>query len=191
MSHLLHECISKNRYDEFIRLYKGHDVIWCSSSIIHSAAKCRNVAFTTFLLKQGFDPLIVNEWGNTPLHLAAKLDNVDVLDLLIKSGGMNDNVNNGSHTPLADAFAVSPACAQRLLDAGAKFKNVHNMFIFEWGVEMVQKQNNTKHAIVAFMAASKRTKRVHKDLVYTIVCRVWETRSNDIWLIQKDIKKRD
>ena len=186
----LHECISKNRYDEFISLYKGHDVIWCSSSLIHTAAKCRNVAFTAFLLKQGFDPLIVNEWGNTPLQLAVKVGNIDVLNLLIKSGGLHDNPNNAGCTPLGDALTCSQVCTQRLLDAGAKVKNVApNILVFEWAVEMIQKQNNTKHAIVAFMAASKRTKRVHKDLVYTIVCRVWETRSNDIW-IQRDIKKR-
>lgn len=50
-------------------------------------------------------------------------------------------------------------------------------------VHMLKKQNNTKHTIVSFIVACKRTKAVHKDLVNVVALMIWQTRREEEWEI--------
>lgn len=178
----LHQSIRENDYIYFITHYTpGKEEIWAGLGLLHSAAMFTNVAFANILVKDGFDPLSKNQWWSTPLHMAAQTGNLAVLNILIEAGGYNDNLNYHYKSPLAYAIASSSQCTERLLDLGSKMQNVHDCFIYDWVRVVVEKQNNTKRAIVAFMVACKRTKAVHKDLVRVVALMIWQTRREEEW----------
>ncbi len=62
------------------------------NTLLHLAAKRKNVKVVEFLLKQGADPLIKNNDGILPIHVAVEEDAIDVLQAFTDHDGKLLNV---------------------------------------------------------------------------------------------------
>ena len=131
------------------------------------------------LLKYGADVNKTDIFNQTILHYASRNITENYLRILLhyRSFYVVDCIDMDGITPLAKAIATkSYGCAHILLDAGAKISNVKNIYIPHGLISLVQKRNQIKRKIILFLALSKKTKAVHKDLLNPISKMVWELR---------------
>ena len=89
---------------------------------LHFAAQDGNVGEVKRLLKEGYQPNLFDELGNTPLHYAAMRGHLDVLHVLLAAGA-DVNAHDESvigNTPLGEvARTCSFEVTKILIDAGA------------------------------------------------------------------------
>jgi len=87
---------------------------------VADAAKARDVAAMTFLLKQAADVNAPQPDGTTALHWAARWDDLATVDRLVGAGATVDAANRYGVTPLfVAATNGNAAIIERLLQAGA------------------------------------------------------------------------
>jgi ankyrin repeat protein len=140
----------------------------------------RNIRVFKILLKYGADINNTDEYERTVLHYASH-DRIDLLRIVLRHWfGVVDCFSKKNYTPLAEAIlynSYNSVCL--LLDAGAKISNVKNIKIPYYITDLVQKRNQVKGRIVLFLALSKKTKAIHKDLLTTISKMIWELRDTE------------
>ena len=90
-----------------------------------NAAEDGNVCKVQQLLKEGVNPNVRNEAGETPLHRAAIYADADVMEILLKHGADPNAKDTRGYTPLDDLATCwdveNPYAAKLLLDYGADF----------------------------------------------------------------------
>jgi ankyrin repeat protein len=130
------------------------------------------------LIKYGADPNKTDDHGDTVLHYACVHDQVDFVCFILSYGCVVDSFNKNRYTPLRYVIFLHGYndCIVPLLDAGAKISNVKDTQIPDSITNFVQKRNQLKRRIVLFLALSKKTKAVHKDLLNPISKMVWKLR---------------
>jgi len=147
--------------------------------LIHSILFNRLSVFQ-LLIKYGADPNKTDIFEDTILHYASIHNLVDFLHVILRYGCVADSLNAKGYTPLRGAiFYHADDCIIPLLDAGAKISNVKDITIPDDLIILVQKRNQLKRKIVLFLALSKKTKAVHKDLLSTISKMIWELRDRE------------
>ena len=134
------------------------------------------------LLKYGADVNKTDRHGQTILHYVSIGQRTNYLCILLysRSFGDVDCIRYDGNTPLAEAIlSVSYDSARILLDAGAKIRKTTTVVIPDYITNFVQKRNQLKRRIVLFLALSKKTKAIHKDLLSTISKRIWQLRETE------------
>ena len=88
---------------------------------LHIAAQEGHVEVAYWLLMEGADCNVANQFGDSPLHHAARWGHLEVTRLLLKGGAPVDARNSLGWTPLLSAVAYSAPVevADALLEAGA------------------------------------------------------------------------
>jgi ankyrin repeat protein len=95
-------------------------------TILHIAAKNRDVPLMDFLIDRGLPIDVLDAYGNTPLHLAAYLNAHLSCSHLLDRGASLTSINNAGHTPLLKCAYTpigslhdSSQALEVLLNAGA------------------------------------------------------------------------
>ena len=100
---------------------------------LYNALHKRNEELALWLLDKGANPLSSDVNGNTMLHLASLQSMVSVVDVLLARGADVNALNAKGQSPLTanlivqerlSPISASPACALRLLEAGAQYEPV-------------------------------------------------------------------
>jgi ankyrin repeat protein len=148
--------------------------------LIHSVIFNRISVFKLFI-KYGADTNKTDNYDDTILHYICVYNRLDFLFFILSRGCViGDVFNKKGYTPLREAiFWNGYICIGPLLEAGAKISNVKDTEIPDFIIRLVQKRNRLKKKIVLFLALSKKTKAVHKDLLSTISKMVWELRNTE------------
>lgn len=134
--------------------------------------------------------------GAVPLNFAARVGDFRSLEFLLLAKAQVDVGDLRNDTPLCVAIQFSfPACAELLLDAGSKMRNVREgIEIPDWMTTIVTKRKNVTQSTFAFIAALRKRftveragmehmgNRVPRDLVTLLVTSVWRTRLNPRWM---------
>lgn len=135
------------------------------------------------LLKYGADVNKTDEYGQNVLHYSSRNNShINYLCILLhfRSFGDVDCFDAINDTPLAKAIlnkSYDQVCL--LLDAGAKIRKTTTVIIPNYVISLVKKRNQLKRIIILFLALSKKTKAVHKDLLSTISKMVWKLRNTE------------
>ena len=85
------------------------------------AAAYDKLQAVTYLLKQGADPSLQDDYGSTVLHHASESGNVAIMEEILSYGVDIESTNNSGETPLmlAQSYGKSEVVAY-LLSKGAK-----------------------------------------------------------------------
>jgi hypothetical protein len=118
-------------------------------------------------------------YGTTPICYVIRYNPGFLFYILKSSPSLVNSSCFNNTTPLDVAMGYDYNCVPILLDAGAKIRKAITVIIPDYVTVLVQKRNRLKRKIILFLALSKKTKAVHKDLLSTISKMVWELRDTE------------
>lgn len=141
------------------------------------------------LLKYGANPNKEDGCGATPMCYAIRYSPRFVPYILKASPSLVNCFCYKNTTPLDMASSYNYKCVPVLLDAGARLRKMTSptITIPDYVKKLVQKRNQLKRRIILFLALSKKTKAVHKDLLNPISKMMWELRDTEEESPQKRI----
>jgi ankyrin repeat protein len=149
---------------------------------LHIATMKGNLDFVKLLIGHGANINARENSGKIPIFYAAKYGRTTILMELIRVGSELDTLDYFGVTPLAAAIINKcHDCAERLLDAGAKVVNVHNVKIPDWIQHMIIKRKNIKASVRTFIGVAKKRIQVGKDMATLLGQMLWSTRFDQRW----------
>lgn len=157
---------------------------------IHTATRCNKIECVAFLLEHKADVNIIELPDMfTALNVAASYNYIDIIKLLLHYGANIESKTFVGNTPLMIAIQYNKVeAANVLINAGAR---IYPQTKIPWIEDLrLRRVHAVRSSIFAFIICSKRTKRVHKDIIKRLAQMIWNTRWDPAWRTLPDSGKR-
>jgi hypothetical protein len=148
---------------------------------IHTATRKRRTECVAFLLEHKAHVDSIDKYdGKTALHIAACHDYVGIIKLLLQYEANIESETIDGKTPLMSAIqCYKEEAANVLIHAGAR---IYTQSKIPWIEDLrLRRIHAVRTSTFAFIICSKRTKRVHKDIIKRVAQMIWANRWDTVW----------
>ena len=119
------ETIEDKRYSAIKAEVINNDFL--TESALHDAVRANDLEMVTFLIKQGAQIDLEDQYGFTPLHLAVRLHNLEIVEYLISKDSNVNTIDVYLDTPLLDATRNNDTDIAKVLICNGAYRNVSDI----------------------------------------------------------------
>jgi len=119
------ETVADKRYSAIKAEVINNDFL--TESALHDAVRANDLELVQFLIKQGAQKDLEDQYGFTALHLAVRLHNLEITEYLISKGAEINTIDVYLDTPLLDSTRNNDTEISKVLICNGAYRNVSDI----------------------------------------------------------------